>query len=145
MYGFTHAAFALALCYLLRLPVVTGVLAGLLPDMDVLVPFLEHRGMLHTPLAAGFFGMLLFAASDSRSTAEGFAVGYLSHLFIDAFTYTGIMWFYPWEVHLSWRLVEAASPAVNLGIAGVSLVLFQTFRIRSRWSGWTRMLNGLLR
>jgi membrane-bound metal-dependent hydrolase YbcI (DUF457 family) len=147
MYGLTHAAFALALTYVLKLPVATGMLASLLPDTDAMFawefPF-SHRGILHTPLAAIVVGALVFTLTDSRSTSYAATLGFASHLFLDTMTHSGIMWLFPWEGYLSWNLAAASSLQVNLAITLFSLLAFVAYRNRTRLIRWRRLIAGRL-
>jgi len=105
MRGYTHVAFAT--CTIPVLPntnpaVLFGLLTGaLMPDVDVkgspasriiYVP-VEHRGFFHSLLACALFTAGLYAVS--KDFATGFAVGYLSHIFLDMLNPAGVMLFFP--------------------------------------------------
>jgi inner membrane protein len=71
-----------------------GLLAGVAPDVDLLVPAawgppLAHRGVTHSALALGVAVAIALAATD-HSTAGAVAIAYLSHLLVDATTPMGV-------------------------------------------------------
>jgi membrane-bound metal-dependent hydrolase YbcI (DUF457 family) len=141
MYGMAHALFAFALCYIGRLPVVTGTIAALLPDTDALFHFsfpFVHRGVLHTPVTAVVAGVLVFGLTGRRASAYAMTGGWLSHLALDTLTPSGIMWLYPLRTELSLTLTMAASLPSNLGFGAVSLAVAWLWRCRWRWLGWMR-------
>ncbi|MDY6776544.1 MAG: metal-dependent hydrolase [Candidatus Nanohaloarchaea archaeon] len=139
MIGFTHLVFALALVHLSGFPVIYGAVAGIFPDIDILFNRefpISHRGILHTPLAAVFLSALLYLATGRRSHAYSFFTGYVSHLFLDTFTYSGIHWLYPVKGALSFEAVGYASIGANLGISALSLFLASGWSHRSEVRGW---------
>jgi len=76
-----------------------GLVGGVLADADFLFPGawefpLVHRGVTHSALALGVAVAVVAAAGDRRS-AGALALGYASHLAIDATTPKGVPLFYP--------------------------------------------------
>ncbi|MDY6771395.1 MAG: metal-dependent hydrolase [Candidatus Nanohaloarchaea archaeon] len=139
MYGFTHAVFGLALCRVLRVPVVTGVVAAGMPDVDTLFSFgypFGHRGALHTPIAAVFVGLLVFAWTGRRSSGAAAFAGWMSHLFLDTLTPSGILWLFPVRARFSLDVALAASLEANLAIMAVSFAVFKLWVERMRWLQW---------
>ena len=127
MRGYTHLAFAT--CMLPVLPnaepaTLFGLFVGALtPDVDVkgspasrivYVP-VEHRGFFHSLLACTAFTAVLYAIS--KDFAFGFAVGYLSHLFLDMLNPAGIMLLFP--KRKKYRLLR-----IKVGSVGEYLLLF---------------------
>lgn len=141
MIGITHLLFAFALTYLLRFPVVYGMVGGVLPDADLLMDGdfpLTHRGIAHTPLAAVTVGVALFLITGRKGPAVAIAAGYLSHLFLDTFTYSGIHWLYPYGTAVSLEVVGYADVVANLGIMLLSLSLAATWNYRQEVMRWMR-------
>jgi hypothetical protein len=96
----THFFFALALGYVLKLPAKMIVIAGVIPDADVIFTSmgtgfpLVHRGFLHTPLILGVILIALYLATKNPAICAGFGAGFLSHLFIDTLnlaTYSNVI------------------------------------------------------
>ncbi|MFB6076819.1 MAG: metal-dependent hydrolase [Candidatus Nanohaloarchaea archaeon] len=84
MIALTHLVFGLAVTRLMALPVVWGMIGAVFPDVDLLLNFafpFTHRGILHTPLAAGFATVLLLSATRRNGPGAALGLGYLSHLF----------------------------------------------------------------
>ena len=114
----THIVFSLAvyflLSYFLIMPVwVLGfiLLATAFVDIDVgnssfgnrwyfrpLQWMTKHRGVLHSLVFALVLSLIL--GSVSLWAGFGFFVGYISHLFLDCFTKSGIGLFWPFK----WRV-----------------------------------------
>ena len=114
----THIVFSLAVYFLLyyyiAMPWYTLVfvlLATGFVDIDIknsragnrwyLRPFqffTKHRGLVHSLFVALLLSLIL--ASVSQWAGFGFFVGYLSHLFLDCFTLSGVKLFWPfgWKV-----------------------------------------------
>ncbi|MBU2576986.1 MAG: metal-dependent hydrolase [Nanoarchaeota archaeon] len=114
----THIVFSLAvyflLSYFIEMPwyvLIFVLLATAFVDIDIknsragnrwyLRPFqifTKHRGMLHSL----FIGLLLslVIASISQWAGVGFFVGYISHLFLDCLTRSGVALFWPF----SWKI-----------------------------------------
>jgi inner membrane protein len=144
MYGLTHACFGLALAVLLRVPVVTAVLASLLPDLDAMFEFgfpFVHRGVLHSPSAGLFLAGIVFLLSGRQATAGGFLAGFFSHLFLDTFTPSGIMWLFPWDGYFSLMMATASSLSANVALMLVSLGFFLGWRNRTRLERWIMILR----
>lgn len=116
---------------------VVMVWLAMVPDLDMKIPFLSHRGPTHTlafcvvfGLACGAIGWFLgteLVAFDARLLARfGFLLGVLviiSHLLADWLTPMGIAPFWPLSAkRYSLSLVYASNAAANyvLLVAGVS-------------------------
>ncbi|MFB6221726.1 MAG: metal-dependent hydrolase [Halolamina sp.] len=104
------------------------------PDLDMRVPFVPHRGPTHTAWFAGLVGVggavLGFALGLQTSLLMGLGVGLLlgvtaalsilSHIAADALTPMGIQPFTPWsDTRYSWDLVTAANPVANYALLGL--------------------------
>lgn len=95
----THAAVGYTLATVFAEHPLSGVVGGVLPDLDLLFapgwsfPFV-HRGLTHTPLFAAAFVGALFAVGRRRA-AGGAALGAASHLVVDTLTKRGVPWLYP--------------------------------------------------
>ena len=67
-----------------------------LPGGSVMPRFVEHRGVTHTIEAAliitALVGGLAYWITDSYWPAIAFFIGYISHLFADTLTVSGIKW-----------------------------------------------------
>ncbi len=95
----THGLLGLALGAVLVDRPVAGLVAGLFPDADFLLPAalewpLVHRGLTHTLLLCGAAIATVAVVADRR-TAGAVAAGYASHLLIDVTTPKGIPYLYP--------------------------------------------------
>ena len=100
------------------LTVSTSLLGSLLPDIDyagstvsgmnretgfvssALNAAFGHRGILHTPFAVFGFSLLLYILSSFAGVYRwpalfGLLTGMLSHLVLDTFNPSGIMWLFP--------------------------------------------------
>lgn len=75
---------------------------SMLPDIDKAFPW--HRGITHAvwaPMALLWLAFYKFAGHGLYMPLFfGAAVGYLSHLFGDAFSKAGIAWFYPFQRYI---------------------------------------------
>jgi inner membrane protein len=82
------------------------IFASMLPDIDtvdsfigkkakLISMFLAHRGFFHSITAAILFTIAAFIIANNTYLALAFAVGYLSHLFLDSLTKKGVQWFWP--------------------------------------------------
>ncbi len=113
----THLAFGILVFFLLNLILeipnkiivfIFVIIGAIIVDIDVknskvgkrwfLRPFqffIKHRGMVHSLI----FGLLIsvLIASVSQWAGFGFFSGYLSHLFLDFLTPSGIEFFWPWK------------------------------------------------
>ncbi|MDZ5813341.1 metal-dependent hydrolase [Halorubrum sp. AD140] len=108
-----------------------------LPDVDVRVPFVKHRGITHTVwfalLVGVAFGVVGLAVGLQRGVVGGLLFGgagllfgtltIVSHLLADALTPMGIRPYAPvWDDEYTLDLVTAANPLANyalLGLGGV--------------------------
>jgi len=138
MYGFAHVTVALTLAALLRLPVVIMLLTAMAPDLDQFLG-LAHRGPSHTLVAAAAIAAVMFLLTDNRRRALAAGAGYVSHLVIDTFTYSGIMWLFPLERAFSLGLVESSSASANLLLSAYALAVFVLHRrqhVLRRWYRW---------
>lgn len=127
----THGLVGLILGYVFDRP-VAGLLAGLAPDADFLLPAvlgwpLVHRGLTHAALALVVVAGVGAVATDRR-TVTALTAAYGSHLAIDITTPKGIPLVYPLvneRVYLDVG-IHGHAPAVTLvfwlvGIAAVGL------------------------
>ena len=60
--------------------------------------FTKHRGFLHSFIPALLLSLII--ASVSRWAGFGFFIGYISHLFLDCLTKSGVklFWPFPWKI-----------------------------------------------
>lgn len=142
MQDVTHLLFALALAYVLDLPVVYAMIGGLLPDVDLLIAAwlpITHRGIMHTPLFMGFSAASLYLASNRRAVAAALGIGMLSHLYLDSLTPLGIKWLYPVVAdRFTLDIVRAANPAANIAMSAFFIAVMVGWRYRNevmRWIG----------
>lgn len=141
MIDFTHMLFGLALAYLLDFPVVYGMVGAVFPDIDILFQYgfpFTHRGVVHTPAAVLFVMVVLALVTNRRSVAYGFGIGYLSHLFLDTFTYTGIRWLYPVTTQYSLELIAYDSMVANIGITVLSVAVMLGWHYQEAVTVWMR-------
>jgi len=114
----THIVFSLAvyflLSYYIAMPwyvLIFVLLATAFVDIDIknskagnrwylrpLQWFTKHRGVLHS-LVVGLLLSLVIAAV-SQWAGFGFFIGYVSHLFLDCLTKSGVklFWPFPWKI-----------------------------------------------
>jgi len=73
--------------------IIGSGVGGTMPDWDIKIPDLKHRGISHTlwPLALLF--VLTWFLTQHWYIAAGVSAGYLAHLITDSMTVTGIYWF----------------------------------------------------
>lgn len=140
MMELTHLIFALTLAYLLDLPVVYAMIAGIFPDtdlyMDLVFPFV-HRGILHTPVFILFAAVVLYLVTDRKEIAAAAGVGLFSHLFLDTITPMGIMWLYPLSAtYFSLNLVISANLLANVLVLAYCVLLMAAWRYRSGVRAW---------
>lgn len=138
MYAFAHVTVALTLAALLRLPVVVMLLTAMAPDLDQFLG-MAHRGPSHTLVAAVAVAAVIFLLTDDRRRAVAAGAGYTSHLLIDTFTYSGIMWLFPLEHAFGLGFVESASASGNLLLSAYALGVFVLHRrqhVLRRWYRW---------
>lgn len=129
----THFFFALALGYVLKLPIKTTAFAGIVADADVIFtsmgtgfPFM-HRGILHTPIILGIILIAIYFATRRPEICAAFGAGFLSHLFIDTFNPTGIMWLYPLPTFFTLDLATYSNAIANWGIIAWSAAFILIF------------------
>ncbi len=94
----THGLVGLAIGYAFDRP-IAGLLAGLVPDADFLLPAalgwpFVHRGITHAALAVVALAVAAAVLTDRRTLAA-LAAAYGSHLLIDITTPKGIPLVYP--------------------------------------------------
>lgn len=125
--------------------VVSAAVLTLLPDFDVFLPGISHRGVTHTLSAAILLGVAvtLVCLAGTRSsggnrhglTALGFAVGagsVVSHLLGDVITPMGVRPFFPASrAHYTLDLVYARNVEANLALFVVGVATF--WAVRRRW------------
>jgi len=132
--------------------VVAGALA-MVPDLDMRIPFVEHRGPTHTVwftlVLGGLAGGLGLIVSLSRGVLAGIGIGLFagvvvsltiaSHLAADALTPMGIQ---PWTPRstrtISFNLFTAANPIANYALLGIGIMAIVVgFATGSALSGFT--------
>lgn len=136
MYAVAHAFIGAGLITIIGTTPVYGALGAILPDIDILVAEIapiSHRGLLHTPLIAVFLTAVLYLATGDRDDALALGTGYLSHLFLDTFTPSGIMWLFPWAVAFSHDAATAKAVDVNLVLAGIGVIGMQYDRLAGHY------------
>ncbi|WP_321169442.1 metal-dependent hydrolase [Halohasta salina] len=125
-----------------------ALLVTLVPDVDLVVPWITHRGVTHSLLAAGCLGVVVAVVSTTRwggtpitpdeslrRAIFGFVVGsggVISHLLGDLITPMGIRPFFPFDSHYSLNLVYAKDLSANLTFIAVGIVTFWTVYLRSK-------------
>lgn len=131
-----HFFFALALGYVLKLPAKTIAVAGVFPDVDVIFtqmgtafPFI-HRGILHAPIILGVILIGIYLFTKRADICAGFGAGFISHLFIDTFNPTGIMWLYPLPTFFTLDLATYSNAIANWGIVAWSIAFILIFNPR---------------
>ncbi|MBP1902280.1 inner membrane protein [Halorubrum trapanicum] len=111
---------------------------AMVPDLDIRVPFVKHRGITHTVwfallvgVAFGVVGLALGFQSGVAAAllfgGAGFlfgAVTIVSHLLADALTPMGIRPYAPvWDTEYTLDLFTAANPLANYGLLGLGGVV----------------------
>jgi len=124
-----------------------ALVVTVIPDFDLYVPWLTHRGVTHSLLAAVCFGVVVAAVvarwTDPLALSEdyvrratlGFAVGagsIVSHLVGDVITPMGIRPFLPLDSVYSLNLVYAKDTGANLAFIVIGVVVFWTVYRRSK-------------
>jgi inner membrane protein len=81
------------------------LLGAILPDLDIrdsiigrfnpFAIFMTHRGITHTLLAAVLVSLFFSVGGYQAGICMG--IGYLSHLWLDSATKSGIRWMYPFK------------------------------------------------
>ncbi|MCJ7816471.1 MAG: metal-dependent hydrolase [Candidatus Aenigmarchaeota archaeon] len=130
----THFFFALAIAYILKFPVKTTAFAGALADIDTVFiasgsafPFV-HRGFMHTPIILGILLIAAYFATRKPEICAGFGAGFLTHLLLDTFNPTGIMWLYPLTTtFFTLNLATYSNVIANWGIVAWSLAFILIF------------------
>lgn len=120
--------------------VAGGVLAvggAMLPDLDMRIPFLEHRGPTHTVwfalavgIVLGLVGALIGSDAGTATAlvlgAFGVLVGVLTigaHLLADALTPMGIRPLEPVrDVEYTFDVATASNPLANYGLLALGIV-----------------------
>ncbi len=142
MQDITHLFFALALAYVLDLPVVYAMIGGLVPDADLWVASwlpITHRGIMHTPVFVLFSTTILYLVSNRRQVAYALGVGMLSHLYLDTLTPMGIRWLYPvLTEQFTLNIVRAANPAANIAMSVFFIAVMLGWRYQTRVVTWIR-------
>ena len=124
-----------------------ALVVTLLPDFDFILPWFTHRGVTHSLLAAGCFGVVAAVAGSKWDTTPispdnrvrqakiGFAVGAgstVGHLVGDLITPMGIRPFFPFDSVYTLDLVYAKDMGANLAFVVVGVVVFWTVYRRSK-------------
>lgn len=131
----THAALGAALAQAAlgrfdkKIPWKVGALAGLAPDLDVLIRFSEplsgevwHRSFTHSLFFIPFGGLIVALIlccvpsfrSHWRLTCAAALLGYATHGLLDACTTYGTQLFWPWPNRISWDVVAIIDPWVTI-------------------------------
>lgn len=107
---------------------------AMVPDLDMRVPLVKHRGPTHTAWFAGVLGAaglvvgFVFGLQVGVLAAVGMglllgvtaAVTIVSHLAADALTPMGVRPFKPWSKQkYTWDLFTAANPIANYVLLGL--------------------------
>ena len=125
-----------------------ALVVTLLPDFDFVLPWVTHRGVTHSLLAAGCLGVgvavvtavrwdgsALSPDDRLRRARLGFVVGagsVLSHLLGDLITPMGIRPFFPVDSVYTLDLVYAKDIGANLAFVVVGVVVLWTVYRRSK-------------
>jgi membrane-bound metal-dependent hydrolase YbcI (DUF457 family) len=128
----THFMFALAIAYILRLPKLPAGIAGIIPDLDVVMQWdfpLNHRGIVHTPFFLLLSVVLLYLITD-KPTTFAFGSGFLAHLLTDIITPSGILLLFPLPVYFTLNIVPYNNAAANIGIILFSVGTIMLYRSR---------------
>mgnify|MGYP006282174845 FL=1 len=123
-----------------------ALVVTMFPDFDIFLPWVTHRGVTHSLLAAVCLGVVVaVVAARSGDPLEssasyisrallGFAVGagsIVSHLVGDIITPMGIRPFLPVDSVYTLNLVYAKDLGANLALIVIGLVVFSTVYHRS--------------
>ncbi len=113
-----------------------GLVGGLLADADFLFPAafdfpLVHRGLTHTGLALAVAATLTWIVADRRAGGAT-AVGYASHLAVDATTPTGIPVLYPVSDAFHGVVLSGHSPTATAILWSCCLSVLWADRIAER-------------
>jgi len=76
----------------------SGAVGGVLPDLDIMIEQLKHRGISHTLWGLTAVATVVTLTGNLLdipiwSTTTGLSLGYFAHLVTDSLTVTGIRWF----------------------------------------------------
>jgi inner membrane protein len=83
------------------------------PVSNILSVFFGHRGFFHSLLFVILFSFVLFLLKIPYVFIIAFSLGYLSHLFLDAFTKSGINPLWPANINLKGN-VKTGSLSENI-------------------------------
>jgi len=118
----THALAGVLIALSFNLPVLPSVLGSVAPDVDLKLGlqrfrqerglFKTHRGITHHLLVAVAFLLLSLAVRDLVNRQFGiyllsFAVGYASHLFLDALNPLGVPYGFGYYPRFSLKLMRS--------------------------------------
>ena len=99
------------------------LLAGtFIPDIDLKIPFLKHRGVFHTAWPVIFAAAAGFFLPKMQFLFFPFAIGYASHLFADMITPFGVAPFFP-LIKKRIRGPVKTGTFLELGISAVILAI----------------------
>lgn len=141
-----HAIFAYALSYFSGAYIFFAVTGAVLPDMDTLfTPYREiHRNFFHTPVAGFALAAVLYYLIRNKKIAASFFMGWVSHLFLDTLTVTGVMWKYPFSSEYfttaSFRSIDIV-PNFAVILFSVSAIAFAILFNRKRMAGLKRYIR----
>ncbi|CAD5245069.1 metal-dependent hydrolase [Thermococcus camini] len=116
-----------------------------LPGGNVMPRFVEHRGVTHTVEAAllmtALVGGLAYWITNSYWPAVAFLIGYVSHLFADTLTVSGIKWsrFSSFHPRGKIRTGTRGEGVVLIGVTFLTVMLFAYIVIPEETSknlGW---------
>ncbi|WP_433632706.1 metal-dependent hydrolase [Halomicrococcus sp. NG-SE-24] len=111
---------------------VITITVAMLPDIDLRLPFVRHRGITHTVWFAGVVGVLLaiiLAVATSWFILAVFlggvaTISVCSHLLADAVTPMGIRPFEPfWSSRYSLGIVLSENLIANYGLFGAGITV----------------------
>ncbi|MBM7543782.1 metal-dependent hydrolase [Periweissella beninensis] len=71
------------------------ILTANIPDIDIKLPFVKHRGFTHTIWSWLLVSLLIYSLTQSKLCASMVSLSYLMHLITDSFSVAGIKWFAP--------------------------------------------------
>lgn len=95
----------------------------LLPGAVLLIlPLLGHRGITHSLLGLALSSAGVFLVF--RPYALGFSLGYFLHLVADAFTPSGVPFFWPYPQRYGVPLSYAASKVLELVALGTAILIY---------------------
>lgn len=120
MYPFGHIAVVLPLIKRIE-PKYIPILAffAILPDIDVLLPFLEHNEFTHSLLFLAILGITTFPVRLHKYAI----IGITFHMFVDSLTEKGIMLLYPLRDFYKFGLVSLNSYILAFNNETISISL----------------------